>query len=152
MLTFVYGDRHMRGGVLAVVLLAACGGPPAAVVTPSAHSPAPGPSPTPVAISPSPSPPPAQRMEASLPAALEESGAAAAGGKLYVVGGFDAAGNSLRTVWVFDGNAWSAGPRLPLGLDQTSQHTLDDHVYVSRGQRAALLSASLFVLDEPSWS
>src|SRR5713101_6388279 len=150
--TFVYGDRHMRGGVLAVVLLTACGGPQAAAVTPSAHSPAPSPSPTPVAISPSPSPPPAQRMETSLPVALEESGAAASGGKLYVVGGFDAAGNSLRTVWIFDGSAWSAGPRLPLGLDHTSAATLDDHVYVAGGHSFGRDSARFFRLDGSSWT
>src|SRR5216683_1058654 len=150
--TFVYGDRHMRGGVLAVVLLTACGGPQAAAMTPSAHSPAPSPSPTPVAISPSPSPPPAQRMETSLPVALEESGAAAAGGKLYVVGGFDAAGNSLRTVWIFDGSAWSAGPRLPLGLDHPSAAALDDHVYVAGGHSFGRDSARVFRLDGGSWT
>src|SRR5260370_21193120 len=78
-------------------------------------SPSPAPSPSPEVPSPSPSPslppPPAQRAEASLPVALEEAAAATAGGMLYVIGGFDAAGNSLRTVWVFDGSAWSAGPR-----------------------------------------
>jgi N-acetylneuraminic acid mutarotase len=91
-------------------------------------------------------------MEASLPVALEESGAAAAGGKLYVIGGFDAAGNSLRTVWVFDGNAWSAGPRLPLGLDHTSAATLDDHVYVAGGHSFGRDSARFFRLDGSSWT
>jgi len=65
--------------------------------------------------------------------ALEEAAAATAGGRLYVIGGFDAAGNSLPTVWVFDGSAWSSGPPLPLGLDHASATTLDDHVYVAGG-------------------
>jgi hypothetical protein len=91
-------------------------------------------------------------VEPSLPVALEESGAAAAGGKLYVVGGFDGAGNSLRTVWVFDGNVWSAGPRLPLGLDHTSAATLDDHVYVAGGHSFGRDSARLFRLDGSSWT
>jgi hypothetical protein len=102
--------------------------------------------------SPSPSPPPVQRGERSLPVALEESGAAAAGGKLYVIGGFDAAGNSLRTVWVFDGSSWSAGPRLPLGLDHTSAATVDDHVYVAGGHSFGRDSPRLFRLDGSSWT
>ena len=91
-------------------------------------------------------------METSLPVALEESGAAAAGGKLYVIGGFDAAGNSLSTVWVFDGSAWSAGPRLPLGLDHTSAATLDGHIYVAGGHSFTRDSARFFRLDGSSWT
>jgi len=83
---------------------------------------------------------------------LEESGAAAAGGKLYVIGGFDAAGNSLRSVWVTDGSEWSAGPRLPLGLDHTSAATLDDHVYVAGGHSFGRDSGRLFRLDGSSWT
>jgi N-acetylneuraminic acid mutarotase len=91
-------------------------------------------------------------METSLPVALEESAAAAAGGRLYVIGGFDAVGNSLRTVWVFDGNAWSAGPQLPLGLDHTSAATLDDHVYVAGGHSFGRDSPRFFRLDGLSWT
>jgi N-acetylneuraminic acid mutarotase len=91
-------------------------------------------------------------MEASLPVPLEESGAAVAAGKLYVIGGFDAAGNSLRTVWVFDGTSWSAGPRLPLGLDHTSAATLGDHVYVAGGHNFGRDSARFFRLDGSSWT
>jgi kelch-like protein 24/35 len=83
--------------------------------------------------------------------ALEEAAAAAAGGKLYVIGGLDASG-SLRSVWVFDGVAWSAGPRLPLGLDHTSAATLDDHVYVAGGHSFGRDSARLFRLDGGSWT
>ena len=91
-------------------------------------------------------------MEPSLPVALEESAAAAAGGKLFVIGGFDAAGNSLRTVWEFDGSAWSPGPRLPLGLDHTSAATLGDHVYVAGGHSFGRDSPRLFRLDGGSWT
>lgn len=91
-------------------------------------------------------------MERALPVALEEAAAAAAGGKLYVIGGFDAAGNSLRTVWVFDGKAWSAGPRLPLGLDHTSAAELDGHVYVAGGHSFGRDSALVFRLDGASWT
>jgi N-acetylneuraminic acid mutarotase len=91
-------------------------------------------------------------METPLPVPLEESAAAAAGGKLYVMGGFDAVGNSLSTVYVFDGTAWSAGPRLPLGLDHTSAATLDGHVYLSGGHSGAADSARVFRLDGASWT
>jgi hypothetical protein len=91
-------------------------------------------------------------METPLPVALEESAATAAGGKLYVIGGFDAAGNSLRTVWVFDGSTWRAGPRLPLGLDHTSAATLDDHVYVAGGHSFGRDSGRFFRLDGSSWT
>ena len=91
-------------------------------------------------------------MEVPLPVAVEESAAAAAGGKLYVIGGFDAAGNSLSTVWVFDGATWSAGPRLPLGLDHVSAATLDDQVYVAGGHSFGRDSARFFRLDGASWT
>jgi N-acetylneuraminic acid mutarotase len=91
-------------------------------------------------------------METPLPVALEEAGAAVAGGLLYVLGGFDAAGNSLRTVWVFDGSTWSAGPKLPIGLDHTSAATLDDHVYLAGGHSFGRDSGRLFRLDGSSWT
>jgi hypothetical protein len=91
-------------------------------------------------------------MEPSLPVALEESAAAAASGKLFVIGGFDAAGNSLRTVWVFDGSAWSPAPRLPLGLDHTSAATLGDHVYVAGGHSFGRDSPRLFRREGGSWT
>jgi hypothetical protein len=91
-------------------------------------------------------------MEVHLPVALEEAASAAAGGKLYVIGGFDAAGNSLSTVWVFDGNAWSAGPRLPLGLDHTSAASLNDQVYVAGGHSFGRDSPRFFRLDGSSWT
>src|SRR4029077_19962692 len=96
--------------------------------------------------------PPAQRAETALPVALEEAAAATAGGRLYVIGGFDAAGNSLQTVWIFDGSGWSAGPRLPLGLDHTSAAVMDDHVYVAGGHNFGRDSARFFRLDGSSWT
>lgn len=91
-------------------------------------------------------------MEMHLPVALEEAASAVAGGKLYVIGGFDAAGNSLRTVWVFDGTVWTAGPRLPIGLDHTSAALLDDHVFVAGGHSFGHDSARFFRLDGSSWT
>jgi hypothetical protein len=134
-----------------MVLLMACAGQRGAPVASSAANASPSPSASPIAVSPSPPPPP-QRMETPLPVALEESAAAVAGGKLYVIGGFDAAGNSLRTVWVFDGTSWSAGPRIPLGLDHVSAAALDDQVYVAGGHTFGRDSARFFRLDGSSWT
>jgi Kelch motif protein len=91
-------------------------------------------------------------MEVPLPVALEESAAGTAGGRLYVMGGFDAAGRSLRTVYAFDGRAWSLGPRLPLGLDHPAAATLDDHLYLSGGHSGGADSARVFRLDGASWT
>ncbi len=138
--------------IVVALLIVSCAGPQHAAVTPSAASPSPSPTPVIESPTPSPSPPPEQRMEASLPVQLEEAAAASAGGKLYVIGGFDAVGNSLRTVWVFDGSAWSPGPPLPLGLDHASAATLDDRVYVAGGHSFGQDSPHLFRLDGGSWT
>ena len=91
-------------------------------------------------------------MEPSLPAAVEEAAAAAAGGKLYVMGGFDAAGRSLSSVYVFDGIAWTTGPQLPLPVDHPSAATLDDHVYIAGGHSNGRDSARAFRLDGERWT
>jgi N-acetylneuraminic acid mutarotase len=91
-------------------------------------------------------------MEASLPAAVEETGAAVAGGKLYVMGGFDAAGRSLTNVYVFDGTTWQAGPALPLGVDHPSAASLDGNVYLSGGHSFGRTSAQLVRFDGASWT
>ena len=98
------------------------------------------------------SPMPLQRLERSLPSPIEETAAAAAGGKLYVMGGFNAAGASLNTVYVFDGTTWSLGPRLPFPLDHPSAATLDDRVYIAGGHSNGRDSARMFRLDGDRWT
>src|SRR5258706_14941027 len=88
--------RRASVGIVGVMLLAGCAGQRATTATTTPAASPQSPSASPIAVIPSPSPPP-QRVETSLPVALEESAAAVAGGKLYVIGGFDAAGNSLST-------------------------------------------------------
>ena len=95
---------------------------------------------------------PVQRMEVSLPAAVEETGAAAAAGKLYVLGGFDAAGRSLDSVYVFGGGAWTSGPRLPLPVDHASAASFDDKLFIAGGHSNGSDSARLFRLDGAAWS
>lgn len=93
-----------------------------------------------------------QRAEPSLPAPIEETAAAAAGGKLYVMGGFNAAGASLSGVYVFDGASWSSGPPLPLPLDHPSAATLDGAVYIAGGHSNGRDSAHAFRLDGDHWT
>jgi N-acetylneuraminic acid mutarotase len=85
-------------------------------------------------------------------AAIEETAAAAAGGRLYVMGGLTAAGASLSAVYVFDGSHRSSGPRLPLALDHPSAATPDDHVYIAGGHSNEADSARLFRLDGGGWT
>ena len=144
-------SRFRAVAILGLIPLLSCAGPQHASATPTPSVPAPSPSPS-LSAAPSPSPIPTQRVETSLPVALEESAAAVAGGNLFVIGGLDAAGNSLRTVWVFDGKAWRAGPRLPLGLDHTSAATFNDHVYVAGGHSFGADSGRVFRLDGASWT
>src|SRR5438309_515340 len=110
-------------------LLVGCGGGGTAAAT------TPTPMPPSVTFSPlvTPIPQPAQRQEPSLPVPIEEAGAATAGGNLYVIGGFNVAGASLDSVYVFDGSTWRAGPRLPLPVDHPSAATLDGQVYLAGG-------------------
>ncbi|TME39067.1 MAG: hypothetical protein E6I61_12075, partial [Chloroflexi bacterium] len=94
-----------------------------------------------------PTPQQAQRHEVSLPVPIEEAAAAVEGGRLYVMGGFNAVGASLDAVYAFDGSAWRAGPRLPLPVDHPSAASLDGQVYLAGGHTNGADSARLFRLD-----
>jgi len=87
-----------------------------------------------------------------LPVAIEETAAAVAGGRLYVMGGFNAAGASLDGVYGFDGSAWSAGPRLPVPVDHASAATLDGAVYIAGGHSNGTDVARAFRLDGDHWT
>ena len=130
-----------------LIAACACGSQPQAVASPRPVMESPSPTPS-SAVSPQ----PLQRVEASLPAPVEETAAAAAGGKLYVMGGFNAAGQSLRSVYVFDGTSWAAGPPLPLPLDHPSAATLNDHLYIAGGHSNGRDSARVFRLDGDHWT
>lgn len=130
-----------------MILLASCGGGAAAVPTPS-------PSPPSATFTPlvPPSPQPEQRLETALPVPIEEAAAAVSGGNLYVMGGFDAAGNSLDSVYVFDGSAWHTGPRLLLPVDHPSAATLDGRLYIAGGHSYGSDSMRVFRLDTDHWT
>ncbi len=68
------------------------------------------------------------------------------------MGGFNAAGVSLNTVYVFDGSRWASGPRLPLPLDHSSAATLGDRLYIAGGHSNGGDSARLFRLDGTRWT
>src|SRR5260370_8563904 len=68
------------------------------------------------------------------------------------MGGFNAAGASLGSVFVFDGTTWTSGPRLPLPVDHPSAATLQDHVYLAGGHSFGVDSARLFRLDGDHWT
>ena len=68
------------------------------------------------------------------------------------MGGFNAAGASLNSVYVFDGSRWSSGPRLPLPLDHASAATLGGAVYIAGGHSNGADSARLFRLDTDHWT
>src|SRR5205809_251159 len=133
-------------GIAASFLVAACGPNQAAVPVRPSPVVSPATSSLPTALA------PVQRMEASLPTPVEETGAASAGGKLYVIGGFNAAGASLDSVYVFDGSTWAAGPRLPLPVDHPSAATMEDRVYLAGGHTNGRDSARLFRLDSDHWT
>ena len=86
-----------------------------------------------------------------MPAAVEETAAAAAQGNLYVMGGFNAGGASLDSVYVFDGTSWRTGPRLPLPVDHPSASALYGQVYLAGGHRNGRDSARVFRLDGDHW-
>jgi len=144
----------VKRALAAVIFIAACSSSPqASSTTTAAASPAPALSPTPVPTpTASPAPQPLQRVERSLPSPVEETAAASVDGRLYVIGGFNAASQSLTSVYVFDGSRWTAGPSLPLGLDHPSAATLNGKLYVAGGHSNGADSARLLRLDGTRWT
>lgn len=74
-----------------------------------------------------------QQAEPALPVAVQESGGASAGGRLYVVGGYDVTRSSVADVWVFDGRSWRAGPTFPLRVNHPGVAAVGADVYVAGG-------------------
>lgn len=78
---------------------------------------------------------------------------AATADAIYVLGGFDAARASNRSVFVYQAGrgAWSRGPDLPLPLDHPAAATLDGAVYVAGGYSNGPASARTFRLAGEGW-
>jgi hypothetical protein len=68
------------------------------------------------------------------------------------MGGLNAAGASLDSVYVFDGGAWRSGPRLPLVVDHPSAASVGGQVYLAGGHSNGGDSARLFRLDGDHWT
>ena len=97
------------------------------------------------------SPPPGvldQTPEPPLPEPLQETAAAAVGGRLYVIGGYRAGGTSTADVFVYDGTGWSRGPELPEPVNHPAAATLGTTVYVAGGFTASGATARVFALPE----
>lgn len=157
----LYSSDVVRGltALMVVMVAAACSGSPstqAKVAPATSITPAPsssgfggvGASPT-VGTGTSTGPP--QREEPPLPAAVQETAAAVAGGLLYIIGGFDSAGHSTTSVFVYDRVRWSTGPRLPTALDHPAAASAGGDLYVTGGFSNGRTSAQVFRLAGDHW-
>ncbi len=98
--------------------------------------------------------PTTQRIEPSLPVALQEGGAAAVGTRLYEVGGYDENRKSTSDVFVFDGSSWHTGPALPIALNHPGVAAIGSVVYVVGGFTSPGASSRAFALHAgaSTWS
>ncbi|MFI5265922.1 MAG: Kelch repeat-containing protein [Chloroflexota bacterium] len=92
-----------------------------------------------------------QRDEPSLPQPREEGAAAVAGGKLYVIAGFDAPGRDTPSVFVYDGHAWQTGPALPAALDHPSAAAIGSDVYLAGGFSGGPAVSGAYKLSAGKW-
>jgi len=92
---------------------------------------------------------------APMPHARTEVAAAALGGRIYVIGGFDGFARTTATVQIYDprANAWTMGPPLPQPVHHAMAVTLGDRVYVVGGLTGLRLlpTERAFVLDGGAW-
>jgi hypothetical protein len=94
----------------------------------------------------------AQRYEAPLPVAIQEAAAASTTGRLYVVGGYDAARNSSAATLVYDGTAWHDGPALPIAVNHPGAAVIAGAVYVAGGFTPNGATNRVFVLEHGATS
>jgi hypothetical protein len=93
-----------------------------------------------------------QVTEPALPAARQETAAAALGDTLYVIAGKDSSGAATNSVFVFKGGNWSVGPSLPIPLDHAGASALGGFLYVSGGFSNGPPSARVFRLNGSAWT
>ncbi|MEP7104588.1 MAG: protein kinase [Chloroflexota bacterium] len=93
-----------------------------------------------------------QVTEPAMPAARQETAAAALGDTLYVIAGKDSSGAATNSVFVFKGGGWSAGPSLPIPLDHAAAAALGGFLYVSGGFSNGPPSARVFRLNGSVWA
>lgn len=90
---------------------------------------------------------------APIPVAVQEVGVAEVGGYVYVVGGFNAAGQSVNTVWRYDAgaNAWQSVPDLPAPapLNHVAAAGVDGRLYVIGGLRQNFTGVDTVYMYDP---
>jgi N-acetylneuraminic acid mutarotase len=76
------------------------------------------------------------------------------GGKLYVIGGYDANAYTTGDVQVFDGVAWISGPALPNPTDHVSAAVAGGRLYVVGGNQLSGTTAAIYALnpDGSGWT
>jgi hypothetical protein len=94
------------------------------------------------------------RSHAAAPTPHTEVNAAALGTDIYVVGGFDSAGNNVATVDIYDTarDAWRRGPDYPLPIHHTTLRAIGASLYAFGGFTTAQFVATnlAFRLDTAS--
>jgi N-acetylneuraminic acid mutarotase len=101
-------------------------------------------------------------MLADMPTARGGLTAEVLGGLVYVIGGLDAAGDSVSTVEVFDpvAGTWSAGVSLPSARDNAASAVLDGRIFLFGGRlrsggsnlEPTLQTVESFGIGDLSWS
>ncbi|MBM3756444.1 MAG: hypothetical protein FJW38_20945 [Acidobacteria bacterium] len=76
---------------------------------------------------------------ARLPLANSEMSVAEAGGKIYVIGGYPAARNTVDDVQVYDTvlDTWTLGPKLPAPVNHSMPAVAGGKIYIAGGQSDA---------------
>ncbi|MGH2454019.1 MAG: Kelch repeat-containing protein [bacterium] len=94
-------------------------------------------------------------IRTSMPRPRTEVTAAALGGRIVVIGGFDGFARTTATVQIYDprANAWSVGPPLPRPIHHAMAVTLEDRLYVIGGLIGPRLAPTdrAFVFDGGAW-
>lgn len=115
---------------------------PTAIVTPA--------SPIPTATA---TPRVAQREEPPIPDARQEVASVFANAQTWVLGGFDSAGRSSNSVFVFGTTGWSRGALLPQRVDHTGAAVLAGAIFYGGGFTDGQAQAGFFSLNlSAGWS
>ena len=87
-----------------------------------------------------------QRNEAPLPSAVQEVAAASTATRFYIIGGYDATGSSVSSVFVYDGARWADGPTLPIAVNHPAAAALNGNIYVAGGFTSGSATSRVFRL------
>jgi hypothetical protein len=92
---------------------------------------------------------------APAPTPRTEVTASALGNSIYVIGGFNAAGQTVPTVEVYDiqADAWTRGPDLPVAVNHAMSAVAEGALYAIGGYLGPLSDPTTrtFALDETGW-